>query len=132
MRCRAIFLELFTTRPVFQAQDEIEQLHNTFKITGTPNSTTWPTAPLLPWYELVKPKSDSPNRMRELFFGPELAVKREGAMELVEGLLRLDPAGRPSAREAMGSRYFANEEPTMEMPSEPCVPTFLSCLVVCC
>lgn len=125
----AIFLELFTRRPVFQAQDEIEQLVNTFKITGTPTAETWPSAPLLPWYELVKPKTPLPNRMREVFFDGDGAgggpVKKEGAMELAEELLSLDPAKRPSARQALSAAYFTTEAPAMEMPIEPyAVPTF--------
>lgn len=104
---------------MFQATDEIEQLHNTLAIVGTPTPDTWPSAPSLPWYELVKPKEDSASRLRELFYGPDKAVKTEGAMELAESLLSLDPARRPSAREAMGCAWFTTEAPEMEMPSGP-------------
>lgn len=64
-----IFLELFTKRPVFQGQDEIDQLDVIYKYLGTPSPRTWPTLENLPWYELVKPKKELPSSFRAVF-GP--------------------------------------------------------------
>ncbi|CAH7672649.1 kinase-like domain-containing protein [Phakopsora pachyrhizi] len=115
----AIFLEIFTRRPIFQALDEIDQLHATFKLMGTPNQTNWPEVSSLPWYELVKPKMDSMPCLRETFFGPGKHVKTECGMVLAESLLNLCPHRRPSAREALSFKYFTEEEPQMELPTEP-------------
>lgn len=115
----AIFLELYTRRPIFQANDEIDQLHATFKLMGTPTSTSWKEVTSLPWYELVKPKTDCPSKLRETFFdgtGGDKMVKSEGGMILAESLLEMNPARRPSAREAMGFNYFSEEAPEMEIP----------------
>jgi hypothetical protein len=60
-------LELFTTKPVFQGDNEIHQLDVIYKIFGTPTTERWPGLTNLPWYELVKPTDSIPNRFRELF-----------------------------------------------------------------
>lgn len=117
-RYRAIFLELFTRRPIFQAGDEIDQLYATFKLMGTPSLTNWPEARDLPWFELFKPKLEQPSRLRETFFGPEKNVKTEAGMALAERLLSLRPHDRPSAREALTCPYFTSEDPPMELPTD--------------
>jgi len=114
----AIFLELFTRRPIFQAGDEIDQLYATFKLMGTPSLTNWPEARELPWFELFKPKLEQPSRLRETFFGPEKNVKTEAGMALAERLLSLRPHDRPSAREALTCPYFTSEDPPMELPTD--------------
>ena len=60
-------LELFTKKPVFQGADEIHQVHVVYKIMGTPTVEEWPGITSLPWYELLRPAEDIPNRFRELF-----------------------------------------------------------------
>ena len=60
-------LELFTTKPIFQGNDEIHQLEVIYSILGTPTEVEWPTMGDLPWYELVKPKERLPSRFRESF-----------------------------------------------------------------
>ena len=60
-------LELFTKKPIFQGNDEIHQLEFIFKVLGTPTQERWPGVTKLPWYELVKPKDVTPNRLREWF-----------------------------------------------------------------
>ena len=64
---RCIMLELFTKKPVFQGADEIHQVHVVYKIMGTPTVEEWPGITSLPWYELLRPAEDIPNRFRELF-----------------------------------------------------------------
>lgn len=64
---RCIFLELFTKRPVFQGQDEINQLDTIYKYMGTPSEETWPGLSELPWYELVKPQDEIPRVFRKVF-----------------------------------------------------------------
>lgn len=114
----AIFLELFTRRPIFQTGDEIDQLYATFKLMGTPTMGSWPEAFELPWFELFKPKLEQPSRLRETFFGPEKSVRTEAGMALAERLLTLRPHDRPSARQALTSAYFTSEDPPMEMPTD--------------
>jgi len=60
-------LELFTTKPIFQGNDEIHQLQVVYDILGTPDTIDWPELTELPWYELVKPRKSSKGGLRELF-----------------------------------------------------------------
>lgn len=65
--CRCIMLELFCKKPVFQGNDEINQLEVIYRIMGTPTVECWPGLIHMPWYELVKPKDMIRNRFRDLF-----------------------------------------------------------------
>ncbi|GAA6062854.1 hypothetical protein JCM10212_006107 [Sporobolomyces blumeae] len=107
-----IFLELFARRPVFQGQDEIHQLEVIFKVTGTPSVETWPGLQDLPWYELVKPKTTLPSQLRSMFS----KWLSPAGLDVADRLLSLDPAGRPTADEALGMDYFTKEEPAPEVP----------------
>ncbi|GAA5943965.1 hypothetical protein JCM1841_004932 [Sporobolomyces salmonicolor] len=107
-----IFLELFARRPVFQGQDEIHQLEVIFKITGTPSVETWPGVQDLPWYELVKPTAVLPSQLRPIFS----KWLTPAGLDVAERLLSLDPAGRPTADEALQMDYFTTEEPKPELP----------------
>ncbi|KAN0059700.1 kinase subunit of RNA polymerase II carboxy-terminal domain kinase I [Thecaphora frezii] len=50
-----IFLELFTRRPAFQGNTEVNQLQVISDVLGPFTPARWPEARKLPWYELVKP-----------------------------------------------------------------------------
>ncbi|WVQ67153.1 uncharacterized protein L199_005348 [Kwoniella botswanensis] len=109
-----IVLEIFTTKPIFQGSDEINQLEVIYSIMGTPKESQWPGVKELPWYELVKPKEAIESKFRTAFekwLSP-------AALELVEGLLHFDPSKRLSAKDAMKTPYFINEQPPMEMPTQ--------------
>ncbi|KAG2013621.1 CMGC/MAPK protein kinase, variant 2 [Coprinopsis cinerea AmutBmut pab1-1] len=108
-----IMLELFTKKPVFQGNDEINQLHVIFKILGTPTTERWTGLNNLPWFELIKPKESLPNRFRDLF----QKWMSPAALDLAERLLTYDPELRVSAQEAMEAPYFTQERPFAERPA---------------
>ncbi|KAK4048176.1 kinase subunit of RNA polymerase II carboxy-terminal domain kinase I [Microbotryomycetes sp. JL221] len=108
-----IFLELFERRPVFQGQDEINQLDAIFAVTGTPDSATWPEVHELPWYELVKPRTKLDSKLREMF-SKHLTP---GGLDVAERLLALNPSQRPTADKALLMPYFVSEDPAPEMPT---------------
>lgn len=60
-------LELFTTKPAFQGNDEIHQLDAIARIMGTPNVETWPGLIDMPWFELVKPTEPVKSHFRPIF-----------------------------------------------------------------
>ncbi|WVF73159.1 hypothetical protein IAT40_007978 [Kwoniella sp. CBS 6097] len=109
-----IMLEIFTTKPIFQGSDEINQLEVIYNIMGTPDEAAWPGVKDLPWYELVKPKDVIESKFRTSF----AKWLSPAALDLVQGLLAFDPTKRLSAKQAMATPYFASEEPPMEMPSQ--------------
>ena len=107
-------LELFCGKPVFQGNDEIHQLEVIYSIMGTPDETVWPAVKDLPWYELVKPKQALPSKFRDSF----TKWLTPAALDLAEGLLEFDVRKRLSAEDAMMAKYFVEEEPAMEMPTQ--------------
>lgn len=62
-----IMIEFFAGKPVFNGIDEITQLDIIYKTMGTPTTETWPSITKLPWYDLVRPKEQYPNKFRELY-----------------------------------------------------------------
>ncbi|KLT42273.1 Pkinase-domain-containing protein, partial [Cutaneotrichosporon oleaginosum] len=107
-----IMLEIFTGKPTFQGQDEISQLDAIWAILGTPLEADWPAVTDLPWYELVRPREAITSRFAEKF---SLSA---GAMEVVKGLLELNPAKRLLADDALDKAYFVSEAPQMEQPTQ--------------
>ncbi|BEI95878.1 hypothetical protein CcaverHIS631_0108270 [Cutaneotrichosporon cavernicola] len=108
-----IMLEIFTGKPTFQGQDEISQLDAIWAILGTPRESDWPSVAELPWYELVRPREALPSRFAEKF-----SSLSAGAMEVVRGLLELNPAKRLLADDALDAVYFTTEAPEMEQPTQ--------------
>ncbi|KAF8655275.1 hypothetical protein AX16_003175 [Volvariella volvacea WC 439] len=108
-----IMLELFTKKPVFQGNDEVHQLEVIYKLLGTPTLERWPGIIDLPWYELVRPQEQVPNRFRTLF----KKWMSSAALDLAEKLLAYDPAERISASQALHEPYFTQENPPAIAPT---------------
>jgi len=107
-----IMLELFTTKPIFQGNDEIHQLQVVYDILGTPNPNDWPGLTELPWYELVKPNRTTKGGLRELF----RKWLSPAGLDLAERLLAYDPSKRVTALEALKQPYFVTEDPPEMLP----------------
>lgn len=60
-------LEIYYTKPILQGNDEIHQLEVIYGLMGTPREEDWPTVRDLPWYELVKPKTELRSKFKESF-----------------------------------------------------------------
>ncbi|KIR62345.1 CMGC/CDK/CRK7 protein kinase [Cryptococcus bacillisporus CA1873] len=109
-----IILELYTTKPIFQGSDELNQLEVIYALLGTPTEAEWPSVKELPWYELVKPKEEIGSKFRTSF----AKWLSPAALDLVEGLLFYDPSQRLLADSALQTDYFLIEEPAMEKPTQ--------------
>lgn len=107
-----IMLELFTTKPAFQGNDEIHQLDAISRVMGTPDVETWPGLVDMPWYELVKPAEPSKSHFRSSFN----KYLSPAALDLAETLLAYDPTKRASASQALLAPYFVSELPAPEKP----------------
>ncbi|CEG41813.1 cmgc cdk cdc2 protein kinase [Plasmopara halstedii] len=95
-----IFAEMVIKKPFFAGDSEIDQLYRIFQTFGTPNEMTWPGVTKLRDYAPTFPKWKRKN-MRELF--PQLD---ESGLNLLESMLRYDPATRISAKEALRHPFF--------------------------
>ncbi|KAG8683443.1 kinase subunit of RNA polymerase II carboxy-terminal domain kinase I, partial [Ceratobasidium sp. 394] len=107
-----IMLELFTTKPAFQGNDEIHQLDAISRVMGTPDVESWPGLIDMPWFELVK----SPEPIKSHFRSSFNKYLSPAALDLAESLLTYDPSKRASAAQALAAPYFVLESPPPEKP----------------
>ncbi|RXM31881.1 Cyclin-dependent kinase 12 [Acipenser ruthenus] len=112
--CGCILGELFTKKPIFQANQELAQLELISRLCGSPCPAAWPDVIKLPYFNTMKPKKQYRRRLREEFaFLPhwqdchELWSKKRrrqrqsGVAEdvPVNKLPRKDPAPPPAGKE---------------------------------
>lgn len=97
-----IFAEILQKRPLFMGDSEIDQIFKIFKVLGTPNEGHWSDALSLSDFKATFPK----------FKGYPLATHTNGLSEieidLLKGLVALDPSRRISAKMALLHPYFDN------------------------
>ncbi|KAH7681383.1 [RNA-polymerase]-subunit kinase protein [Dioscorea alata] len=104
-----ILAELFAGKPIMTGANEVEQLHNIFKLCGAPSEEYWRRANF-PAATLIRPRHPCPCRLADRFRGfPPTALA------LIETLLAIDPADRGTAASALQSDFFT----TMPLPSDP-------------
>lgn len=95
-----IFAEMVQRRPLFMGDSEIDQIFKIFKVLGTPNENNWPDALKLNDFKSTFPK----------FSGMPMAehtrTLNEMEVDLLTGLVALDPNKRISALAALHHPYF--------------------------
>lgn len=98
----AIMIELYTLRPAFQGNSQVDQLFKIFAVTGSPTMDNWPEGVSLLNHFSVKPNPTSPTPLSVIVPGasPE-------ALDLLSGLLQLNPARRLNAKHALAHPFFA-------------------------
>ena len=117
-----IVAELHRLSPLFLGAEakvgelQADQLHKLFLTLGMPRDELWPQA--LPLWPTVQ-------RWRSAEYPPDgdalpaaLGASCEAAqLSLLRGLLRLNPASRCSAEDALTHRYFQSEDHAQQPPS---------------
>lgn len=99
-----IFAELLSgcgNSVLFSGDGDIDQISRIFTILGTPSETNWPCHTQLPdWGKIIFSPVESPT-IDTLFCD----APRDG-LDLLKGLLRLDPKQRLTAAEALRHTFF--------------------------
>jgi len=95
-----IFAELSSSKALFPADSEIDQLYKIFQVLGTPNEKVWPGVSSLKYYKTTFPKW-SGNHLK--FFVPNLEPL---GLDLLQRMLVYNPAERISAKAALSHPYF--------------------------
>lgn len=109
--CGCILGELYTKRPIFQANSEINQLELISRTCGTPAPSVWPDVVNLPYYSTFKPKKVYKRRLRE-----EYAFMPPPALDLIDQMLDLDPSKRITADNALRSPWLLPIQTSLVAP----------------
>lgn len=96
-----IFGELFQRRAVFPFGSELETINGIFQLCGTPTKHNWPEVKYLPGYATLHP---SP--MRRTLLNAYQNIIPPLALELFDEMLKLNPASRISAENALKSKWI--------------------------
>ncbi|XP_015512702.2 cyclin-dependent kinase 12 isoform X1 [Neodiprion lecontei] len=118
--CGCILGELFSKKPLFQANVEMMQLEMISRVCGTPTPAVWPSVIKLPLWHMLKPKKSHRRRLREDF-----SFMPASALDLLDKMLELDPDKRITAADALKSAWLKNIQPE-QMPA-PQLPTWQDC-----
>ncbi|XP_011687601.1 PREDICTED: cyclin-dependent kinase 12 isoform X3 [Wasmannia auropunctata] len=118
--CGCILGELFSKKPLFQANIDMMQLEMISRVCGTPTPAVWPSVIKLPHWHTLKPKKQHRRRLREDF-----AFMPGAALDLLDKMLELDPEKRITAADALKSAWLKNVQPE-QMPA-PQLPTWQDC-----
>ncbi|GME68426.1 unnamed protein product [Ambrosiozyma monospora] len=106
-----IFAELLLRTPYLPGKDDADQVVVTFQALGTPTEDIWPGVSSLPHYNNIE-KFPPPSRgeLRNRFLAAP-----ESALDLMCGLLIMDPNKRWNSTKALMHHYFS-ERPAPTSP----------------
>ncbi|CAR23527.1 Protein kinase domain-containing protein [Lachancea thermotolerans] len=104
--CGCILAEMITGRPLFPGTNDEEQLKLIFETMGTPTERTWPGVSTLPKYNPRLPQH-LPKDLGALLQSQTREKMELTLIDLLYGLLQLNPDRRLSAKQALNHPWFA-------------------------
>ena len=105
-----VLAELFLGHPIFQGQNDIDQIYRVIQILGTIDEEKWQGAKFLPDYNKIEFPAMSSLRLDKVI--PRASKE---AIDLLNGLLAYDPTRRLSCVEALQHPFFC----TLPKPAKP-------------
>lgn len=113
----AIFAELMLRTPYLPGADDVDQLIITFKALGTPTEQSWPGMTSLPGFKRLQPKIEKFPAPRRADLQNLFLAASDNALDLLCGMLQLNPTKRLNTVAALQSPYFT-ESPPPTKPSD--------------
>ena len=105
-----IFAEMVQRKPLFMGDSEIDQIFKIFKVLGTPNENNWPDALKLSDFKPTFPK------WKGIPLSEHTSNLDELQLDLLQGMVALDPNKRISAKMALMHPYFDSfDKSTLEV-----------------
>ncbi|KAH0613884.1 uncharacterized protein H6S33_005770 [Morchella sextelata] len=105
-----VFVELIIRLPYLAGDSDVHQLQLIARWLGTPTEQNWPGVTSLPEY--VIPNKDDIQPERDLYYYQRtFPTISPAGMEVLYGMLRLDPRKRLSAKEALEGEWFREDPP---------------------
>lgn len=103
----SLMSHLLLKKPLFQGKERKSMLSSMLKIVGTSSKENYPDASRFPHYPKLakKYKRGVSKAIKHLLKGSDVAPY-EGAIDLIEAMLHLDPKKRITAREALKHEYM--------------------------
>lgn len=118
--CGCVLGELFTKKPLFQADRESLQLEAISRVCGSPNPMIWPEVNDLRFFHTIKPKKNYRRRLRE-----EYVMIPPLALNLLDEMLTLDPKKRISTTDSLKHGWLDGFDKTKVVP--PNLPKHQDC-----
>ncbi|CAF0827345.1 unnamed protein product [Didymodactylos carnosus] len=113
-----IFAEMYTKRPLFHGDSEIDQLFRIFRTLGTPSDEVWPGVVSLPEFKSTFPRWKN-NELVTLLKDR----MNTDALDLLLKMLVYDPVRRVSAKQSLQHPYFTHFDPkVLALPTIVTIP----------
>ena len=98
--------ELYTYRPLFPGNSEIDEIFKICSVLGTPDRSDWPEAYKLAANMGFNFPQFSPTPLTSI-----ITNASKEALVLMQDMLRWNPGKRPSAQQALRYSYFMQAQP---------------------
>ena len=122
-----IFGELLTREPLLQGRNEVDELTKIFELCGIPTDESWPAFRRLPNARALRLPSATGGGGAQALARSAVRARfpllTAAGVGLLNGLLALDPAKRPTAGEMLAHEYFRQDPKPKQ---EAMFPTFPS------
>ncbi|KAF8544240.1 kinase-like domain-containing protein [Trichophaea hybrida] len=109
-----VFAELILRVPYLAGETDVNQLVVIANALGTPTEQNWPGVTSLPGYVIPNPENQLPE-VDLVNLKRQFSSVSTSGVELLHGMIRLDPKKRLTSRKALESEWF-REEP---LPTKP-------------
>ncbi|GAM22709.1 hypothetical protein SAMD00019534_058840 [Acytostelium subglobosum LB1] len=109
-----VLIEMATSRNFLPANDELQQIEAICQLCGTPTESIWEGVSDLPNYHWLSNLPVYPSKLRSIF-----KFFSEDFIDLLEGLLTLNPKKRLTAEQALQSPFFTMEPLPFEQEKMP-------------